>query len=151
MNQQVRIILSASLMAGMAFSTALAFGEKGDHYYYEPDYSAQQVRHDDVLSINLGDRNIIKNYMRAELQTHCPPGLAKKDPPCIPPGQAKKYRVGYPLTDDIVFYPLERSLLRRLDPLPRGYSYVRVDKDVLLIAEASKKVIDAVTLLSAVG
>ena len=26
----------------------------------------------------------------------CPPGLAKKDPPCIPPGQAKKlYDVGH--------------------------------------------------------
>jgi hypothetical protein len=25
----------------------------------------------------------------------CPPGLAKKNPPCIPPGQAKKYGVGY--------------------------------------------------------
>lgn len=36
-------------------------------------------------------------------------------------------------------------------PVPRGYEYVRVDNDVLLIAEASKKVIDAVTLLSAVG
>ena len=24
----------------------------------------------------------------------CPPGLAKKNPPCIPPGQAKKYNPG---------------------------------------------------------
>lgn len=28
---------------------------------------------------------------------HCPPGLAKKNPPCVPPGQAKKHddRRGY--------------------------------------------------------
>ena len=26
---------------------------------------------------------------------HCPPGLAKKNPPCIPPGQAKKIYPGY--------------------------------------------------------
>ncbi len=25
---------------------------------------------------------------------HCPPGLAKKAVPCVPPGQAKRYRVG---------------------------------------------------------
>jgi len=27
-------------------------------------------------------------------QGWCPPGLAKKNPPCVPPGQAKKARVG---------------------------------------------------------
>ena len=68
-----------------------------------------------------------------------------------PPGQAKKYRVGYPLPDDVVYVPVPRDLLVHLSPVPAGYQYVKVDKDVLLIAEASKKVIDAVTLLSAVG
>ncbi|MBI2234821.1 MAG: RcnB family protein, partial [Micavibrio aeruginosavorus] len=42
------------------------------------------------------------------------------------------------------------DLLDLLGPPPRGHQYVQVDKDVLLIGEASKKVIDAVTLLSAV-
>jgi hypothetical protein len=25
---------------------------------------------------------------------HCPPGLARKNPPCVPPGQAKKWNLG---------------------------------------------------------
>jgi Ni/Co efflux regulator RcnB len=32
---------------------------------------------------------------------HCPPGLAKKNPPCVPPGQARaQYDVGDRITDD---------------------------------------------------
>lgn len=33
---------------------------------------------------------------------HCPPGLAKKAVPCIPPGQAKKYRRGDYIYDGYV-------------------------------------------------
>lgn len=37
-------------------------------------------------------------------------------------------------------------------PRPRpGYAYVRVDRDVFLIAEATKRIIDAFVLLEAVG
>lgn len=31
-----------------------------------------------------------KNGHGSVQQSHCPPGLAKKNPPCVPPGQAKK-------------------------------------------------------------
>jgi hypothetical protein len=35
---------------------------------------------------------------------HCPPGLAKKNPPCVPPGQvATGYRVGDRILDDYVW------------------------------------------------
>ncbi|MCG7518951.1 hypothetical protein [Ruegeria sp. Ofav3-42] len=33
---------------------------------------------------------------------HCPPGLAKKAIPCVPPGQAKKYRRGDYIYDGYV-------------------------------------------------
>lgn len=98
------------------------------------------------------DRDIIRQYLRSEYRSNCPPGLAKKNNGCLPPGQAKKrYSIGGILPDDVVWVPVSLELRRHLSPLPRGYQYVQVDKDVLLIAEASKKVIDAVTLLSAVG
>lgn len=32
-----------------------------------------------------------RDHFRTSQAGHCPPGLAKKDPACIPPGQAKKY------------------------------------------------------------
>lgn len=39
--------------------------------------------------------------------THCPPGLAKKNPPCVPPGQEKEasYRVGDRIPDGWVLVP----------------------------------------------
>jgi hypothetical protein len=55
----------------------------------------------------------------------------------MPPGQAKKWAVGYPLPRDVVYYDLPASLTVRLTPPPSGYKYVRVAKDILLIAAGS--------------
>ena len=41
-----------------------------------------------------GDRDILRDYVLDHYRKNCPPGLAKKNPPCIPPGQAKKFGVG---------------------------------------------------------
>lgn len=110
--------------------------------------------HDDdkvTIRIDFDDRNIIQDYLRSEYRgkEHCPPGLAKKNPPCVPPGQAKKWSMGNRLADGS-YYPINNDLRRLLGPVPAGYDYVRVDQDILLIGEATKKVIDAVTLISAV-
>lgn len=146
----------------MAFILSLALapavnakskGKGGDHHsgYEHEHHHGDDFDLDVNIHIGSGDRELISNYIRSDVRRNCPPGLAKKNPPCIPPGKAKKWRTGYPLPDDVVFFPVTGDLLAHLSPLPRGYRYVQVDKDVLLIAEASKKVIDAVTLLSAVG
>lgn len=73
----------------------------------------------------------------------CPPGLAKKG--CMPPGQAKKYAIGQPLAaeyrclDDWSHYNLAR---------PRdGYCYSRVDNDIVLIARATRNVIELVKII----
>ncbi len=121
---------------------------------YEKSHNYNQGRGDSdsvVINIHSNDRDYIRNYIASDYRRHCPPGLAKKSPACVPPGQAKKWRMGYPLPHDVIFYPVPDDLLGHLHPVPMGYQYVRVDKDILLIGEASKKVIDAVTLLSAVG
>jgi Ni/Co efflux regulator RcnB len=97
------------------------------------------------------DRISVEGFLEGHYGSHCPPGLAKKHNGCLPPGQAKKrYRVGYPLAG-VEYEGIPEALLVQLDPVPYGYQYVMVDKDVLLISEASHKVIDAITLLSAVG
>lgn len=117
---------------------------RGDYSHYNGDEKVNVV-------INIQDREEIRHYIYNDYNHHCPPGLAKKHNGCMPPGQAKKYRVGYILPPDIYYVPVPSDLLVRLEPAPYGYQYVQVDKDILLISEASKKVIDAVTLLSAVG
>ena len=77
---------------------------------------------------------------------HCPPGLAKKG--CIPPGQATKWRRGYPLAQDVIFYDLSPGIARRIGRPPAGYRYIRVAQDILMIATGTGIVVDAVYDLS---
>ncbi|KQT08729.1 hypothetical protein [Ramlibacter sp. Leaf400] len=78
----------------------------------------------------------------------CPPGLAKKNNGCMPPGHAKKYHVGQPLPTAVVYYPVPQPVLVQLPPAPVGHKYVRVAADILLIAVGTSMVVDAVTDLS---
>ena len=79
---------------------------------------------------------------------HCPPGLAKKRNGCMPPGQAKKWRRGYALPRDVVFYDVPNSLVVELGYPPAGHRYVRVAADILLIAVGTGMVVDAIEDLS---
>ncbi len=92
-----------------------------------------------AVAINIGgnDRAVISNYLRSHYGRNCPPGLAKKNNGCLPPGQAKKYGIGNPL--DVGYKHLPRDLLNLLGPAPQGTFYGMVDKDILLISEAGKK------------
>lgn len=75
----------------------------------------------------------------------CPPGLAKKNNGCLPPGQAKKWAVGQPLPAGVIVYPVPQPVLLQLPAPPSGYRYVRVASDILLIAIGSRMVIDGMT------
>ena len=97
--------------------------------------------------MNNNNRTVIREYIGEDYHTHCPPGLAKKHNGCLPPGQAKKrYIIGRQLPSYVVYKQVPQDLLVRLEPVPLGYEYVQVDREVLLTAEGSKKVIDAITL-----
>ncbi len=153
-------ILAAIILASGAFGLSDAAWSKdngkghghGKDRHQEESYHDRDDDGDVVIVIDNHDRTRIRDYIGEDYRRHCPPGLAKKHNGCLPPGQAKKhYRIGERLPDDVVFIPVPADLRERLMPVPAGYQYVQVDKDVLLISEAGKKVIDAVTLLSAVG
>ncbi len=75
---------------------------------------------------------------------HCPPGLAKKNNGCMPPGQARKWSLGQPLPGGVVFYPVPQAVIVRIGPPPVGYRYVRVANDLLMIAIGSQMVVDAI-------
>jgi len=74
----------------------------------------------------------------------CPPGLAKKNNGCMPPGQARKWAVGQPLPRDVVYYSLPQSLVVQLGVPPPEHRYVRVASDILLIAVGTGMVVDAI-------
>ena len=91
-------------------------------------------------------RVIVHEYYVTEYRAgHCPPGLAKKNNGCMPPGQAKKWRVGHPLPRDVVFYDLPPPLVVQIGAPPPGYRYVRVAADILLIAIGTGLVIEAIS------
>ncbi|MGE0098803.1 MAG: hypothetical protein AB7S86_10680 [Hydrogenophaga sp.] len=75
---------------------------------------------------------------------NCPPGLAKKNNGCMPPGQAKKWQLGRPLPHDVVYYPVPSGVSIQLGLPPAGHKYVRVAADILLIAIGTGMVVDAI-------
>jgi Ni/Co efflux regulator RcnB len=75
---------------------------------------------------------------------NCPPGLAKKNNGCLPPGQAKKWHLGHPLPHDVVYYPVPPGISVQLGVPPSGHKYVRVAADILLIAIGTGLVVDAI-------
>lgn len=78
----------------------------------------------------------------------CPPGLAKKDNGCLPPGQAKKrYVVGGALPHDVHITPVPTVLYQRLSPAPSGYAYGVVDGDLLLYSTVGRVVVDVIRSL----
>ena len=99
------------------------------------------------INIQIGDMNraVIQDYYRSSMGGgKCPPGLAKKNNGCMPPGQAKAWARGSRLPTTVVRYDLPRDLVIRLSPPPAGHRYVRVAADILLIATATSMVVDAI-------
>lgn len=77
----------------------------------------------------------------------CPPGLAKKAVPCVPPGQAKKWMLGERLPIRTSWYEVrdwERFGLP--EPLD-GSRYVRVDNEILRVAIATGIVLEVLGII----
>lgn len=58
----------------------------------------------------------------------------------------RPYAVGYILPRDFRYGPPPRDLYGRLPPAPYGYHYGSYDGDILLIADATRLVVDAILL-----
>ncbi len=113
--------------------------QRGDRHAVEQRRTMVELRFSD------GDRRFIHDYYGAQVRAgHCPPGLAKKNNGCLPPGQARKWQLGHPLPSDLRRYPLPPDVLIRLPIPPAGHEFIRVASDVLLIAVGTGMVIDAV-------
>lgn len=113
--------------------------ERTDRHAYEQRRAMVELRFSD------GDRRFIRDYYGAQMRSgYCPPGLAKKNNGCLPPGPARKWHVGQPLPADLRRYPLPPDVLIRLPMPPAGHEFVRVASDILLIAVGTGMVVDAV-------
>ncbi len=88
--------------------------------------------------------SVYEYYGQSAKSGKCPPGLAKKGNGCLPPGQAKKWKLGQPLPRDISYRPVEADVRVRIGIPPAGYEFVRVAQDILMIAVGTAIVIDAI-------
>ena len=89
-------------------------------------------------------RQAVLGYYGKQPSGHCPPGLAKKNNGCQPPGQAKQWQRGQALPGSVMLYPVPPEVLRRIGNPPPGYKFIRVANDILLIAVGSQMVVDAI-------
>ncbi len=93
----------------------------------------------------LGDyeRGVYRDYYGGA--PDCPPGLAKKNNGCLPPGIAKKrYEVGRPLGPDVYVRDAPYDLVQRLPYLDDEYGYRIVDGDLAVVELATLVVLDAI-------
>lgn len=110
------------------------------------DRSRDSDRHDGEVTFSFGsdDRRIISEYYGTQVRKgKCPPGLAKKNNGCQPPGHAKKWHRGRPLSRDIKYYELPMELRARLPAPPPNHRYVQIAGDILVIAIGTSMVVDA--------
>ncbi len=109
----------------------------------------QRDRYEQQRYFNDQHRSIINSYYAEEFRRgFCPPGLAKKQNGCMPPGQTKRWSLGQPLPRDVVFYDLPDSVMRQIGYPPSGYRFVRVASDILMITVGTGLVVDAISDLS---
>jgi hypothetical protein len=144
----MRRIIVAVLAVAVALPPAGAVAGKGNKGKGKKDDSDQRDANVSV-TVRFGerDREAVSGYfVEAHGRGHCPPGLAKKNNGCLPPGQAKKsYTIGQSLPRTVVIHELPREISVRLGPPPSGYRYGIVDGDLVKLAIGTALVVDAIS------
>jgi Ni/Co efflux regulator RcnB len=83
----------------------------------------------------------VQNYSNGK---KCPPGLAKKNNGCMPPGQARNWTVGQPIPRGVTTYAVPQRVIAQLPPAPYGYRYTRIDGDIVLVQQQNNLIVDII-------
>ncbi len=124
-----------------------AGGKQDKHEQKQDKKQAKEERKDVKVGAHFNDEH--RTYVREYYSQHygdrrgCPPGLAKKNNGCMPPGQAK-YVVGQPLPRGVSWYAVPQPVITHLPPVPYGYRYARVGGDVVLLRIGNNMVVDVI-------
>jgi Ni/Co efflux regulator RcnB len=94
--------------------------------------------------LNDNARSSVREYYAQ--RKDCPPGLARKNNGCMPPGQAKKWQIGQPVPRGSGVAPVPQEVLVLLPKAPPGHQYIAYSGDILLIAATSRMVVDGITI-----
>ena len=81
----------------------------------------------------------------------CPPGLANRNPPCVPPGQANRlFREGQRLPVNYRYYTDYGQIpvdIRNRFGIPTGYRYIYRDNSVYVVDPTTRLVRDIIDLI----
>ena len=153
LNSSLAIVCVALLSSGLVFADKPDGGKERKHgasqssEQHESDH--EQHRRDDEHEgrhgyFNDERRTIVHNYFAGEYKKgHCPPGLAKKNNGCRPPGQVKAWVKGKPLPKEVEVYELPHSVVVEIGMPPAGQKLVRVGTDILLISVGTGLILEA--------
>ena len=83
----------------------------------------------------------VQNYSNGK---RCPPGLAKKNNGCMPPGQARTWAVGQPVPRGVTVYAVPQPVILQLPPAPYGYRYSRIGGDIVLVQQQNNLIVDII-------
>lgn len=83
----------------------------------------------------------VQNYSNGK---KCPPGLAKKNNGCMPPGQAQNWVVGQPVPRGVILYAVPQPVIVQLPPAPYGYRYARIGGDIVLVQQQNNLIVDII-------
>ncbi|WP_167626654.1 RcnB family protein [Paracoccus luteus] len=89
---------------------------------------------------------------RTLVQRACPPGLAKKSPACVPPGQARKMDGRVVVGDRIDWnhvHVVTRPGLYGLTEPPRGQRYAIVDGRLVRVDSGTARILSIIRLVEA--
>lgn len=146
--RSLALILACTLAIGPVLAAPPPWAEgggkpQGQDQWQPPNRHGKAAKHSRYFDTH--HREVVRSYFDEQFRAGgCPPGLAKKHNGCLPPGQAKKWALGYRLPSDVTYYPLPPDLVVQLGPPPQGERYVRVASDILLVTIGSMIVLDAI-------
>ncbi|WP_420428079.1 hypothetical protein [Algiphilus sp.] len=157
--QNIAIAFAAALLLGTSAMAAKPVNPGNSGQKHAPPFS--EGSHPSANAKQAGPSSTARGYFDATRRSliadyyqergrnsFCPPGLAKKQNGCLPPGQARKWQRSQRLPDDVRPYPISEDLRHILGTIPADHRIVRVGNDLLLIQAGSRIVIDALENLS---
>jgi len=159
----VALAIASAFIAAPSFAQGQGHGHGKDKQEEKAEKHAEKQREKAEKHAAKRQREEIKHgayfndehrtYVRQYYAQHygdgrrCPPGLAKKNNGCMPPGQARKWQVGQPVPRGVVVYSVPQPVLVHLPPPPYGYRYARIGGDIVLIQVQTNLIVDVIQAL----
>jgi Ni/Co efflux regulator RcnB len=123
--------------------------KRAEKHAKKADKRARKQEREDVKMGGFFDdrhREVTRTYYHEHYGSgrNCPPGLAKKNNGCLPPGLAKKWAVGQPIPRGVTVFSVPQPVIVQLPPPPYGYRYARLGNDIVLVQSQNNLIVDII-------